>query len=146
MSKSPKRARPRVIKEVNCVENSFMPVPSWMKSMLENAKSDTAKTITKKIISGSAFLSTVGVKPILGTRIAEIFMILSSCTQTHSARTNLSSRTRSTSTWSSRKPIVLQISPHSGLRACARYCFAIAKTSKKITYTAQSMQFHISNK
>ena len=83
MSKSPKRARPRVIKEVNCVENSFMPVPSWMKSMLENAKSDTAKTNEKKIISGSAFLSTEGVKPILGTRADEIFMILSSCTQTH---------------------------------------------------------------
>ena len=119
MSKSPKRARPRVIKEVNCVENSFMPVPSWMKSMLENAKSDTAKTIEKKIISGSAFLSTEGVKPILGTRIDETFMILSSCTQTHTARINFTERASIACAWSSRKPIVVQISPQTGLRTAS---------------------------
>ena len=119
MSKSPKRARPRVIKAVNCEENSFMPVPSWMKSMLENAKSDTVKTNEKKIMSGSAFLSTEGVRPILGTRIDEIFIILSSCTQTQSARRYFSQRASSACTWSSTKPIVVQISPQTGLRMCS---------------------------
>jgi hypothetical protein len=78
-SKSPKRARPRVTKEFNGEANSAILGPSWMKSTLANANTEIPKTTPKKMRSAIAFLSTEGAKPILGTSIAMIFMIFSSC-------------------------------------------------------------------